>query len=109
MEEVLASGQLTREETSDSDSDGDQARPRKSFDLKYKNVETLRITSSIREWTDWKDDLQKNFDGAPRRFQTDRARIIRANDNRFVQVAARNEGPSKWKALVVKVKWVAVQ
>ncbi|KAK9364309.1 hypothetical protein V1509DRAFT_185670, partial [Lipomyces kononenkoae] len=66
---------------SNSDSDDDQSRPRKSFDLKYKNVETLRITSSIREWTDWKDDLQKKFDGAPRRFGTDQARVIGANDS----------------------------
>ncbi|KAK9364592.1 hypothetical protein V1509DRAFT_643520 [Lipomyces kononenkoae] len=88
MEEVLASGQLTREEIrtirsqfeqakesqqlldevrgfkrrrttsnhehnniddSNSESDGDQSQQSKSFDLKYKNVETLRIISSLRE------------------------------------------------------------
>ncbi|KAK9357317.1 hypothetical protein V1504DRAFT_464963 [Lipomyces starkeyi] len=143
MEEVLASGRLTREEVriirsrfeqakesqqlldevrgfkrqrttsndehnnidnSDSDSDGNQSRPRKSMDLKYKNVETLRITSSIREWTDWKDD-----DGAPQRFRSDQARIIGANDSmdkscRSLWNTVVRDDPSKARDWVYFVK-----
>ena len=39
----------------------------------------LRLRATLREWTDWKSDLQRAYRGAPVRYGTDFAKIIKAN------------------------------
>jgi len=128
MEEALASGQLDdealetiraqleraekarqllgkirglkrRRPASDDEGSGDEHR-RKVPDIKYRSIEKLRVTSSLREWTDWKADVRRKLSSAPRRFGTGQARITGALDEMDKDCRTRwnthiSEDPSK--------------
>jgi hypothetical protein len=60
------------ESSGSSDSDGP--------DIKITNIPTLDIQSPYRKRDEWIRDLQRAFDGAPRKFKRDRTKIIFAVD-----------------------------
>ena len=51
----------------------------KKSNIKYTQIETLQLRASLRQWTDWKADLQRAYLGAPNRYRTGQAKIIMAN------------------------------
>ena len=76
-QETLQKMKHLREDEHDSD-----YRSKKHRDVNYTQVEALKLTSSIREWSDWKADLDKVFRGAPFRYKNnDNGMIIAANEH----------------------------
>ena len=71
--------------SSDSES-SDRGRSRqKKHKLKYKGIKvtphiTLRIDSSLREWGDWKREMERVFEGDPRTYGKGRQKILKALD-----------------------------
>jgi hypothetical protein len=41
---------------------------------------TLKVSSSLREWGDWKRDIERVFEGDPNTYQTGRRKILKALD-----------------------------
>jgi Zinc knuckle len=56
-------------------------RPSDEKDIKYTQIETLKLRATLREWSDWKSDLQRAYRGAPHRYAADYAKIIKANQH----------------------------
>ena len=66
------------------DTDDEDGRPRKrraDHDLKYKNIKELKTGASLREWSDWKIEIQRAFDAAPYKYDNDCAKVIKALDH----------------------------
>jgi Zinc knuckle len=55
-------------------------RTRYSRGIKVTPSYTLRISSSLREWGDWKRDIERVFEGDPDTYQTGAQRILKALD-----------------------------
>lgn len=80
-QETLRKMKHLREDEHDSD-----YHSKKHRDVNYTQVEVLKLTSSIREWSDWKADLDKVFRGAPYRYKNnDNGMIITANEHGQLQ------------------------
>ena len=70
--------------SSDSDSSSDNERPRrkkrKTKGIKVSPDYILHIDSSLREWGDWKKEVERVFEGDPRTFRKGRQKILKALD-----------------------------
>ncbi|KAK9241558.1 hypothetical protein V1506DRAFT_550373 [Lipomyces tetrasporus] len=70
---------------SDLDSSSDSERPRQKKRRTAKGIKVtpgyiLRIGSSLREWGDWKREIERVFEGDPRTFRKGKQKIIKALD-----------------------------
>ena len=93
---VVPSSPSSFSSSSDSDSESnssssnsessDRGRSRqKKHKSKYKGIKvtphiTLRIDSSLREWGDWKREMERVFEGDPRTYGKGRQKILKALD-----------------------------
>jgi hypothetical protein len=74
--------------TTSSDSDGSDnstyahrhKRRRYSKGIKVTPSYTLRVSSSLREWGDWKRDIERVFEGDPETYRSGSQKIIKALD-----------------------------
>jgi hypothetical protein len=55
-------------------------RPRYSRGIKVTPSYTLKISSSLREWGDWKRDIERVFEGDPPTYHTGSQKILKALD-----------------------------
>jgi hypothetical protein len=55
-------------------------RPRYSKGIKVTPSYTLKVSSSLREWGDWKRDIERVFEGDPYTYQTGSQKILKALD-----------------------------
>jgi len=63
----------------DADDEDDMPRKRRAdHDLKYDNIEKLRLGASLKAWSDWKMEIQRAFRGAPYKYDNDCAKVIKA-------------------------------
>ena len=76
-----------RSETDDSDSSSSTTvthhrhkRLRYTKGIKVTPSYTLKVSSSLREWGDWKKDIERVFEGDPYTYQTGSQRILKALD-----------------------------
>jgi len=76
-------------ELDDSDSDSSSSdtvirhrhkRQRFTRGIKVTPSYTLKVSSSLREWGDWKKDIERVFEGDPYTYQTGSQRILKALD-----------------------------
>ncbi|KAK9364327.1 hypothetical protein V1509DRAFT_557506, partial [Lipomyces kononenkoae] len=71
---------------SDSDISSDSEQPRRkkkrtaTKEIKVTPDYILRVNSSLREWGDWKRDIERVFEGKPDTYRKGRQRIIKALD-----------------------------
>src|SRR6201991_4701297 len=73
----LRDGTSNRRIRDQSDSDSDSDRPRKrraDHDLKYDTIKELKLGATLRQWTNWKMEMTRAFDGAPYKYDNDRAK-----------------------------------
>ena len=77
----------TELDNSDSDSSSSSAvtqhrhkRRRFTKGIKVTPSYTLKVSSSLREWGDWKKDIERVFEGDPYTYQTGSQKIIKALD-----------------------------
>jgi len=71
--------------SSNSESSGRGRSRQKKHKWKYKRIKvtphiTLRIDSSLREWGDWKREMERVFEGDPRTYGKGRQKILKALD-----------------------------
>ncbi|KAN0075064.1 hypothetical protein V8E54_007675 [Elaphomyces granulatus] len=71
--------------SSNSESSDRGRSRRKKHKSKYKGIKvtphiTLRIDSSLREWGDWKREMERVFEGDPRTYGKGRQKILKALD-----------------------------
>ena len=74
---------ITSTESDDSDSSTltyRQKRRRYGRGIKVTPSYTLKVSSSLREWGDWKKDMERVFEGDPGLYQTGSQKIIKALD-----------------------------
>ena len=55
-------------------------RPRYTKGIKVTPSYTLKVSSSLREWGDWKRDIEQVFEGDPSTYQTGSRKILKALD-----------------------------
>src|ERR1700742_1773095 len=68
----------TRDET-DSDSDNDRSQKRRAdHDLKYDTIKELKLGATLKQWTNWRLEINRAFDGAPYKYDNDRGKVIKA-------------------------------
>jgi len=77
----------THSETDDSNSSSSTTvthhrhkRPRYTKGIKVTPSYTLKVSSSLREWGDWKKDIQRVFEGDPYTYRTGSQKILKALD-----------------------------
>ena len=77
----------THSSTDDSDSSSSTTvthhrhkRPRYTKGIKVTPSYTLKVSSSLREWGDWKKDIERVFEGDPYTYRTGSQRILKALD-----------------------------
>ena len=63
----------------DTDDEDDIPRKRRAdHDLKYDNIEKLKLGASLKAWSDWKMEIQRAFRGAPYKYDNDCTKVIKA-------------------------------
>ena len=77
----------THSETDDSNSSSSTTvthhrhkRPRYTKGIKVTPSYTLKVSSSLREWGDWKKDIERVFEGDPYTYRTGSQKILKALD-----------------------------
>ncbi len=70
-------------------SDGEHSTSSNNKEVRVKNIETLEYQYTIQKRDDWISNIQRAFDGAPKRFSSERARIVFALDHMDRECRAR--------------------
>src|SRR5436190_12928447 len=64
-----------------SDNDDEEGPQWKKREVKYTNISKLTPQATPREYADWKDDMQRLFEGAPVKYATDSMKMIAAHEH----------------------------
>ncbi|ODQ75299.1 hypothetical protein LIPSTDRAFT_36270, partial [Lipomyces starkeyi NRRL Y-11557] len=63
----------------ESDSDDDRPQKRRAdHDLKYTNIKDLKLGATLKQWTNWRLEINRAFEGAPYKYDNDRTKVIKA-------------------------------
>ena len=71
---------ITSTESDDSDTTLTHPRKRHRRGIKVTPSYTLKVSSSLREWGDWKKDIERVFEGDPSTYRTGSQKILKALD-----------------------------
>ena len=106
--------QTDADDSDDSDSSSSSAttrhrhkRRRFTKGIKITPGYTLKVSSSLREWGDWKKDIERVFEGDPSTYRTGAQRILKALDyldsnlkSLWYTFSDRQEGTKKWSIFI---------
>ena len=81
---------FTSIESNDSDTTLTHRRKRQRYSrgIKVTPSYTLKVSSSLREWGDWKKDIERVFEGDPSIYRTGSQKILKALD--YVDISLKS-------------------
>jgi hypothetical protein len=80
LQDAVSTGTGSRRHRDDRDSSSDSDRPRRSHEVTVKNIPIFTPRTSFQKRAEWLIDVQRAFEGAPRKFRKDRRKILWAQD-----------------------------
>ncbi|ODQ70998.1 hypothetical protein LIPSTDRAFT_333480 [Lipomyces starkeyi NRRL Y-11557] len=79
IRELTRAREGTLQSRDESDNDDDKPRKRRAdHDLKYTNIKELKLGATLKQWTNWRLEVNRAFDGAPYKYDNDRTKVIKA-------------------------------
>jgi hypothetical protein len=79
IRELTRAREGTLQSRDESDNDDDKPRKRRAdHDLKYTNIRELKLGATLKQWTNWRLEVNRAFDGAPYKYDNDRTKVIKA-------------------------------
>ncbi|ODQ71434.1 hypothetical protein LIPSTDRAFT_338571 [Lipomyces starkeyi NRRL Y-11557] len=79
IRELMRAREGTLQSRDESDNDDDKPRKRRADHvLQYTNIKELKLGATLKQWTNWRLEVNRAFDRAPYKYDNDRTKVIKA-------------------------------